>query len=260
MLAFMRAALVQRRCRLGDKQRNLEAMARAIMSVEADLYVFPELFLTGYMVRDEAHRLAEALDGPSVDAVRMMAAERGACILFGMARRDGNVDGILRNSAVLVRPDGGADAYDKSRPANFGPFEEGLYFGGGSPVKPFNVNGTKIGVEICYDLFFPEISAAYAREGADVIVTLSASPITSRAMFEAIAPARAIETTAYVVYVNQVGSQLNQVFFGGGMCYGPRGDRVAKLRYFQEDTAVVDVLPEEVRAARRLRPTIRDGL
>ena len=129
---MMRAALCQTPCALGDKQENLSRMERLLSQQDADLYIFPELFLTGYMVRDDVHRLAEAIDGPSVAAVHRMAAEIGASILFGMAAWDENVPGLLRNSAVMVSPDGRTQRYDKVNLANFGPFEEGFYFGAGN--------------------------------------------------------------------------------------------------------------------------------
>ena len=82
--------------------------------------------------------------------------------------------------------------------ATFGPFEEGLYFGAGSSGTLMEVEGRKIGVVICYDLFFPELAKSYALAGAETVICISASPITSRDFFERLIPARAIENTAYV--------------------------------------------------------------
>jgi len=256
----MRVALAQTPCAVGDKKENLARMRGLISELEADLYVFSELFLTGYMVRDEVNRLAERVDGPSVSAVQKMAAEAGASILFGMPAWDEEVPGVLRNTALLVSPDSSVQRYDKVNLANFGPFEEKLYFASGGVPAPMTVNGMTIGPVICYDLFFPELAKQYALQGAQAIICLSASPITSREYFEKIIPARAIENTAYCIYVNQAGTQLNQVFFGGSEAAGPMGDRLAKAKYFEKDMCVVDILPEKVRAARASRPTLRDTL
>lgn len=253
-------ALAQTPCALGDKTENLERMRRMLSRADADLYVFPELFLTGYMVRDEVYRLAEGTDGKSVAAVARLAEERGAHVLFGMPAWDAEVPGVLRNSAVLVSPDGSVQRYDKVNLATFGPFEEGLYFAPGDAPSAMEVEGIKIGAVICYDLFFPELAKRYALQGAQAIVCLSASPVTSRAFFESLIPARAIENTAYCLYVNQTGTQLNQVFFGGAEAAGPTGGRLAKARYFEEDLVVVEVREDDVRAARRGRPTVRDSL
>ncbi len=219
----MRIALVQTPCSLGDKERNIASMERMLDKKEADLYVFSELFLTGYMVRDQMFRLAEDVHGDSVRHISKIAEQRSCHILFGMASKDEEAPGIIRNSAIGISPDGMIQKYDKNNLATFGPFEEGLYFGPGREQVMFDFDGTKVGVMICYDLFFPELSKAYALNGAEAIICLSASPVTSRDMFEKIIPARAVENTCYVFYINQVGCQLNEVFFGGAEAVDPEG-------------------------------------
>ena len=257
---MMRAALCQTPCSVGNKEENLSRMGRAISEREAELYVFPEMFLTGYMVRDEVFRLAEDIDGPSVSRAGKMSSEIGAPILFGMAAWDDELPGVLRNSAVMVSPDGSVQRYDKVNLANFGPFEEGFYFAPGSAPAPMNINGRRIGAVICYDLSFPELTKWYALQGAEAIVCLSASPITSLPLFERLIPARAAENASYCLYINQAGTQLNQVFFGGSEATGPSGERMTKAAYFKEDIKVAELDREVVRAARRGRPTLRDSL
>ena len=256
----MRAALCQTPCALGNKEENLSRMGRMLSQREADLYIFPEMFLTGYMVRDEVFRLAEDAYGPSVAAVGKMSSEVGAPILFGMAAWDAELPGVLRNSAVMVAPNGSVQRYDKVNLANFGPFEEGFYFTPGGAPALMEANGRRIGVVICYDLSFPELSKWYALQGAEAIVCLSASPFTSLPMFERLVPTRAAENASYCLYVNQAGTQLGQVFFGGAEAAGPGGERLAKAAYFEEDLKVVELDRETVRAARRGRPTLRDSL
>lgn len=257
---MMRAALCQTPCALGNKEENLSRMGRMLSKREADLYIFPELFLTGYMVRDEAFRLAEDVDGPSVAAVGKMSSEVGSPILFGMAAWDDELPGVLRNSAVMVSPDGNVQRYDKINLANFGPFEEGFYFTPGGAPAPMEANGMRIGAVICYDLSFPELSKWYALQGAEAIVCLSASPVTSLQLFERLVPVRAVENASYCLYSNQAGTQLSQVFFGGAEAAGPGGERLAKAAYFKEDIVVVELDREAVRAARRGRPALRDSL
>jgi predicted amidohydrolase len=255
----MQIAMAQIPCALGDKKENLERMKSVVEAGQSDLYVFSELFLTGYMIRDEVHRLAEAIDGPSIQAVQNIAAEHGAHILFGMPTWDAELPAVLRNSAVMVSPNGEVNRYDKVDPATFGPFEEGLYFGAGQDGLLVEIQGRKIGVMICYDLFFSELARSYALAGAEALVCISASPFTSRESFERLVPARAVENAMYSIYVNQTGTQLNQVFFGGSMAYGPRGELLAKCKYFDKDLAVAKLCTYDLRAARRLRPTVRDA-
>jgi len=255
-----RIALVQTPCVLGDKIGNLQRMERSLDRVEADVYVFCELFLTGYMCRDLLAQLAEPMDGKSVTRVTGMAQERECSIIFGMPCLSDEVPGLIYNSAVAVDADGDWQRYDKINLANFGPFEEKFYFSPGKRPVVFELEGVKLGACICYDLFFSELSKSYALKGVDGIVCISASPSTSREQFERIMPARAVENTTYVMYSNQVGAQLNMVFFGGSQAYGPRGEQVGKCAYLKEDACVVKIDKHETRLAKRIRPTVRDTM
>ena len=172
------------------------------------------MFLTGYMARDEFSRLAEPRDGPSVNRVAKIAEEHGSSIVFGMPERDASTR-HLYNASVLVTPRGDAHVYRKIHPANFGPFEEELYFGRGTDLTLVPTPLGRIGLLICYDTFFPELAKAYALEGADVLAIISASPSTSKQFFDRILPARAIENAIFVLYFNLVGTELNMVSQGG---------------------------------------------
>jgi predicted amidohydrolase len=256
----MKIALAQIRCALGDKEENLKRMQKVIRKADADLCVFSETYLTGYMCRDLFYPLAERTDGKSVKRVAKMAREKGCDIIFGMPVEDDEIPGVLRNSAVHVSQDGVVQRYDKLFLANFGPFEEELYFGPGKGPVMFDVNGTKVGAIICFDVFFPEIAKSYALSGAETVVCISASPTTSRPFFEALVPARAIEDTIYMVYVNQVGTQLNQIYHGGSEAVGPRGEILVKNKYFEEEITVIETDPAQLEIARRFRPTVADTL
>jgi len=260
MLHLMRLALCQLRSAVGDKERNLKNMTDTVEGTDADLFVFPETYVTGYMVRDRFVSLAEDIDGDSVNYVIELADRTGKAVVFGIPLNDPCSHGLITNSAVLVTPDGRVQRYDKLHPANFGPFEEGLYFTPGQSPSMFSFRGRGVGVCICYDLFFPEITKAYAMQGADLLLCLAASPVTSRMPFERMIPARAVENTCPIAYVNNVGNQQNMVFFGGSQAYDARGRLLAKLPYLRESVEVVEVDMLQTEPARRARPTIRDSL
>ena len=252
----MKAVLAQLDPAVGKKAENLKKMEKVVAGSEADLACFGELYLSGYMARDMIPRLAEPLDGPSVKAVTRIAAEHGTHVLFGMPEK--GKAGTLYNASVLVAPDGETWAYRKIYLANFGPFEENVWFGRGSDLVLADTSIGKIGLLICYDLFFPELSKALALQGAEVLAAISAGPHTSRRFFDAILPARAIENTAYVLYTNRVGTELNQVFSGGTQAIGPRGEDLGHAKDHQEQVLAVDVDLRHLDVAREFRPTIRD--
>lgn len=254
----MRIALAQVPCRLGEKEKNLESIDRIVGNNEADLFVFAETFLTGYMVRDRFFSLAEFSDGESMMKAASIAEENDCHILFGAPLWDECIPGILRNSAVSISPSGKVQRYDKLFLANFGPFEEKIYFEQGTAPSMFEIDGMRFGVCICYDIFFPELAKYYAMKGADGLICISASPNTSKPLFESIIPARAVENTMYSIYVNQVGSQLNQVYHGGSQAFSPRGTEMTRCEYYKEDLKVINVDHGELEIARNLRPTLRN--
>lgn len=251
------AALAQLAPTLLNKKANLKKISKAVGKAEADLFLAGEMVLTGYMARDAFAGLAEPIDGPSVKAVAKLAREHGTHIVFGMPEREAGTK-RLYNSSVMVTPDGRMAAYRKIYPANFGPFEEGLYFGRGDELVLVDSKLGKIGLLICYDAFFPELAKAYALAGADVLAIISASPATSKPFFDRILPARAIENAVYVLYANLVGTELNVVFLGGTQAIGPRGEDLGRAKDLEEGTVTASVDPRDVKTARTFRPTLRD--
>ena len=253
----MKVALAQLAPKLRDKGANLDRIEKAVASSGADLVMFGELFLTGYMARDAIPRLAETVPGPATERIARIAAEHGAHVVVGMPERDAKGRHLF-NTSVLVAPDGGVERYRKIHPANFGAFEEGLYFGRGSDLVLADTKLGRLGLLICYDAFFPELAKAYALQGADALVVISAAPATSKAFFDRILPARAIEDTVFVLYANLVGTELNMVFQGGTQAIGPRGEDLGRANDFEEDVVIADIDLRHLRVAREFRPTVRD--
>ena len=253
----VKAALAQIDASVGDKMKNLKKLEKAVGAAKADLFLAGELFLSGYMARDAFAQLAEPIDGPAVKTVQFIAQEYSTHVVFGMPEREESTKRLF-NSSVLVAPDGKVASYRKVYLANFGPFEEGLYFGRGDGLTLAETKLGKIGLLICYDAFFPELAKAYALQGADLLAIISASPATSKSFFDRILPARAIENALPVLYANLVGTELNIVFQGGTQAIGPRGEDLGKAADFVESTVLSEVDLRDVKTARTFRPTLRD--
>lgn len=253
----MRILLGQLSPELGNKLENIQKMERAVKGRDVDIAFFGELFLTGYMCRSDFTRLAEPIDGDSVEAIKRISENNGTYVMFGMPELDEKTK-VIYNSCVLVSPNGGTQVYRKLHLATFGPFEEQLYFGRGKELPLFETDVGRIGPIICFDTFFPELSKYYALKGADLIACISAGPSSSKPMFETVLPARAVENTVFVLYCNLVGTELNMVFHGGSFVIGPRGDEKAKAKYYEEDILECELDLKELPASREARPTIRD--
>lgn len=214
--------------------------------------------LTGYSIKDEVSRLAETVDGPSVRRLSTLSQELGCGIVVGMPELDTGLRGHVYNSAVLALPNGKVGAYRKCHPANFGPFDEKRYFASGREAPVFSTPWGKIGIIICYDLFFPELTKAMALRGAELVVDISASPVTTRRFFEMVGPARAVEDTIFFGYTNLVGTEGPFEFWGGAYVCGPRGEQKAQGPYFEEAIVEAELDFGDIEVARPLRHTLRD--
>lgn len=256
MSNLTRLALHAAAPRLGDVEANVATVAKAIAADKADLVAFPEMFLSGYNIGDDAQRLALGLDDERLEPIRRACAKAKAHAVVGgprMARK-----GVTYNSAFLVSPDGTTEAYDKRVLANYTTFQEGLFFRRGASDPVFETDAGTIGISICYDLFFPEFQRRQALAGADLLLNISASPITSQRFFEALFPARAIENASFVAYTNLVGPQDGIVFWGGAQAWNPRGQRMATSTPMKAGKVTVELDWDDLTPAREFRPTLRD--
>lgn len=262
----MRLTLGQLAPTPADPVRNLERIEKVVQTAPADLALFPELFLSGYRVGDRFHALALDPLGtdPTSEGLHRLARESGVPIAVGAPVGSPDRKGEVQNAVVLAPPAGDLAYQVKRYLPNFGPFEEGLAFSPTDRSRPFPVAGRPVGFEICYDVFFPEVARDLALAGAELLVNLSASPVTSRRLFDRLLPARAIENGMPVVYVNRVGVEDGIVFGGGSAAWDPRGEPIPL-----ETVAVPGLASEEavyrteidvaaVGRWRPFRPVLRD--
>jgi predicted amidohydrolase len=254
----MKLALISMRPKIADKTSNIKTIEEYVLNNDADMYVFGEITLTGYRCKDELRDLAEPIDGPSIKKIKEIAKKQKKYILFGMPLSDSQIKGIIHNAAILIHPDGTVDSYEKWFLPTFGPFEEKIFFDEGQRLPVFKTSFGKIGILICYDIYFPEIAKAYSLQGADIIICISASPSVTRQYFETLLPARAIENTTFFIYTNIVGTQEDLVFWGGSQAYDPLGKQLVKAPYFEESIVTCDLDMNLLKTARANRPVIRD--
>ncbi len=257
----IRLALAQFESRRANKNENIKKMKEVALKAKAlgaDLVVFPELFLTGYVVRDQIYELAEYIPGPSTEEAEKIAKATGAYLIFGMPEISGKTRATIFNTAVFVGPDGLVGKYRKMYLPTHSVFEEKRHFRAGYETAAFNTPFGRIGLCICYDLFFPEVIRLIRLKGAQLIICISASPAVRRGYFEILAASRALENTAFLAYVNLVGVEDGLQFWGGSRLVSPTGDILAKGKYDEEDLLVCDVDFADMRQAETFIPTLRD--
>jgi predicted amidohydrolase len=260
----MRVALAQLAPEPGDVPANLARLEEVVRGTPADLAVFPELYLSGYRIGDRFHRLALKEGDASTETLRRVSRENHIPILVGTPLASDERAGEVFNAALLVHPSGDLSVQRKRYLPTFGPFEEGVPFTATDSSAPVAVEGHSIGLEICYDTFFPEVSRDLALGGAELLIVLSASPVTSRRLFERLLPARAIENGLPVVFVNRVGVEDGIVFGGGSGAWDVRGEPIdgppahVKGLEAEESVTLVEVDLTESTRWRPFRPVLRD--
>lgn len=207
---------------LGDVDAN-EATAEAILSearaTGCDLVVFPELFLTGYHIGDEAASLTTEAEA-ALDRLRAATTDLVAVIGTPVHGDTG-----IRNTAVVVDDQELLGRYDKTHLWGVEPdvFEPGHEF------PTFDTSAGTLGVQICYDVEFPEVSRSLAMNGAETLVTISANMRPHVKDQELYHGTRALENGCPHVLCNRVGEERGVDFFGRSGIVTHRGRRILAL-------------------------------
>ncbi len=254
-------ALAQISCKVGDKNYNLRKIKRYIKQAKkkhAELIVFPELALTGYTCRDLVYELAEPIPGPSVHQLEAIAKKENMHIVLGMLEKSGKAQAVLYNTAVLISPEGFIGRYQKMHLPTHSVFEEKRYFRGGYQTPVFDTSIGKLGLIICYDVFFPEITRLLRLKGAQLVICISASPSVRRGFFEVLTTARALENTMFLAYVNLVGIEDGLQFWGGSRMIAPSGKIIAQAKYDEEDMIVMEIDYSDMARVGVFVPMLRD--
>ena len=254
-------AVAQIQSHQADPAYNLEEITKfcqkkEIVANSNTIVVFPELSVTGYLMHDDVFTLAEKVPtGPLCQKLAKIAKASNCYLVAGLPEI--SVPGVLYNSAVFFGPEGFLGKGRKIFIPNHSVFNERRYFRSATTINVVESPFGKIGFQICYDLFSPEITRAHALLGAHTSICISASPGVRRHYFESFIPTRAMENTINIVYVNQSGIQDDLVFWGGSEVRNATGKQVIKLKYDEPDFGIAQ-LNTDVRTARPFVPTLRD--
>lgn len=214
---------------IGDHDRNLSTVSRiAQQAAEQDisLVVFPEAFLTGYVVDDRRHAEQIAIDADAstfADTIARACDDNEIYLCVGYLER---VGGRLFNSALLAGPSGQRWIYRKRHLPQLG---ADRFVDEPDETIPMVVDTSigKIGMAICYEIRFPEVIRTLALAGADIVALPTAWPLQSMILAEHFTLVRAAENFVYLVAANRGDSENGTVFLGHSTITDPRGRRLA---------------------------------
>ena len=235
----MKIGFLQLRPQFGRVKENVRAAKSMLVGLSDATVVLPELFNTGYLFRnmEEVHDLAEsATTGFTVTELKKVAVAQRLNLVFGMAEAKNRK---YFNSSVLITSAGKVEVYQKAHLFD----REKLFFQPGmGTFKAYPVEGGKIGMMICFDWFFPEVTRILALEGAQVICHPSnlVLPWCQDAM-----RTRSLENKVFSVTANRIGLEkrgnISLTFTGKSQIVTPKGEVLAQASERSESLKVVEV-------------------
>ena len=244
-MAKTNIACVQMDCSLGQPEANREKIIeriRAAAEREAKLVIFPECALTGYAFESlaEAEPFAESLDGPSSQAITQVCNQTGTYAAVGFIESDA---GKFYNSVMLVGPEGVIGAYRKVHLPFLG--IDRFLSPGDRPFQIFELPFGKIGLNICYDISFPEPSRALKLLGAELIVLSTNWPPGAWRSPEFVVNTRALENHVFYAACNRVGTERGWQFIGRSKVADCNGDTLIEGNSENEELLIVAVELQE---------------
>ena len=246
-----------------EKERNIEKAIRfAKIAIEkgAQIICFQELFTTHWFPREMNKRffsLAEKADGLTIDTMRRLAKEYGVALICPIFEIEEN---SFYNSAVVIDADGEIlGSYRKIHVPQIPLWEERYYFSSGNHGFPvFETKFAPIGIQICWDNFFPEGSRILALKGAKILFSPTAAAFAPQRRWETVISSNAIANGVYIFRVNRVGSEEKQDFYGRSFCISPEGELLDKPTGMKDSIALIEVDLKNIDKTRKEWPFLRD--
>ena len=261
-------ALAQINTSLGNVDSNLEkhlAYAQEARKLGADILLFPELSLTGYVLQDLASSVAHrpTLDDPVFS--RLLQASQDIDIVVGFVDEDQRSRFYIA-SAYLSRGEV-LHVHHKVYLPTYGMFDEGRFFAWGDSIRAFDTRFGRVGLLICED--FWHVSPPYLLwlDGADLFFFTSASPgrglssapqLSSSRWVEQVNEAYANFFTAFVAHTNRVGYEDGLNFWGGATVFNPDGELIAHGPYHEEALTIAELDLNQLHRTRARLPLLRD--
>ncbi|OOQ61619.1 amidohydrolase [Mucilaginibacter pedocola] len=233
--------------------KNLQNISLKLSNIreKTNLIILPEMFNTGFSMNAET--LAEEMGGKTMQWMHD-TAQKYECVVTGSLII--KEDGKYYNRLVWMRPDGTHEYYDKRHLFALG--KEHNTYTAGTDKLIVELNGWKICPMICYDLRFP-VWLRNVDEAYDVLLIVANWPERRALHWRTLIPARAVENQSYVIAVNRVGHDGNEVYHSGdSTCISPNGD-VVYYKRDEEDLYTFSIIYDEVKKIRRALPFLKDA-
>ncbi|ABE51221.1 carbon-nitrogen family hydrolase [Methanococcoides burtonii] len=214
-----------------NKQKNIKKalhFSEEAISKGADIIVLPEVFSTGFCY-EELENIAESGSYPTIKELEVFS-KKNKCIIVGsiIEKHSSKNRETYTNLGFCLEDGELVGTYTKTHP--FGKEKE--YFTSGDVIEPIHLKerDLTVGLQICYEMRFPEIARKLCLSGADILMTIAEFPNPREHQWRTLATARAIENQVFHIACNRSGSDPTSTFFGGSMIIDPLGNVIADAK------------------------------
>src|SRR5512140_3768101 len=261
-------ALAQIATRLGDVQSNLQKHLDFIQqarSQKADLVMFPELSLTGYVLQDLVPSVAHRPMEQDPVFQPLLKASKDVDIMVGFVDEDARHRFYI--ASAYLSGGRALHVHHTLYLATDALFDEGRFFTRGDTVRAFDTRFGRAGMLICEDFWHASPPYLLWLDGADLLLFGSASPgrgvnehdkLESAWWVEGVNQSYANLFTCFVAHSNHVGYEDGLNFWGGATIFDPNGERVAHGPYFEEALTIATLDLDQLRRTRARLPLLRD--
>ena len=259
----MKIALAQINPTLGNVKKNKLMMIKEIekaIDESADIIVFSELCLTGYLLEEMVYDVAMK-EAPE----EFLELSKSISIVYGGVEE--SLDHYLYNTAYFLEDGEILHRHRKVYLPTYGLFVEGRYFAKGDRFRAFDSKHGRLGMLICEDAWHTSSSYILTQDGATTLLIITNSPargiteskgLEISKSWESINVNIAVNNSTYVVFSHRTGYEDGLCFWGGSEIVDPLGEVILKLDYFDEKFAIGNIDGRALRRARMISPILKD--
>ena len=240
-----------------DKATNLYALEQKINSIQdpTEIVVLPEMFSTGFSMQPSL--FAETMEGETLNWMKKISTQNKIILTGSIIIEE---EGKYYNRLIWMLPNGEYGYYDKRHLFAFG--QEDKFYNAGNKRLIAQVKGFKINLQVCYDLRFPVWARQQNKSGGmeyDVLIYIANWPEKRSHAWKTLLCARAIENQCYVVGVNRVGTDGNNIYHSGNsLVIDPLGQVLYHMPD-DEDVNTVTISKDYLNEVREKFPFWKDG-
>ena len=243
MKSNIKIFLCQLNFHVGNLNKNLDNIITTrekVKSQGGDLCIFSELSITGYPPEDLVLKNSFIINVEEViNKLISLSKDGGPAIIVGYPRND---NGKLKNSAALI-DSGTISIVDKFHLPNYGVFDEARVFDSERVSGPISFMGIRLGLMICEDMWFSDVSESLQESGAQILIVINGSPFDQNKEDEriSVAVSRVVETDLPLIYVNQIGGQDELVFDGGSFVLNQNSKLCMQSSLWKEEINFIEI-------------------